>query len=333
HRVALPIRDSAGKLRGYALVGHDPHATLGQILTKLGVVLLVLAFGSWPLVKYIVSPISRLTETINRVADGDLSARTGITRRDEVGQLAAAFDTMVARLETLVTQERELIANVSHELRTPLARIRVALELAEEGNDEEARRYLRDIAADLGELETLVSDLLTSARLDLSRGADALSGSTLLDADGLAEAAAERFERRFPDASLSVRALGSEHTLRGDEVLLRRVLDNLLCNAQQHGGGEAIELSLAIEDGGDRVRFSVRDHGGGIDSEDLPRVFEPFFRGERSRSRELGGVGLGLALCKRIVEAHGGEIEAQSDVGDGTTVAFWLPLERASAAN
>jgi len=133
-------------------------------------VLVALALGSIPLARSIASPIERITDAARRLGAGDLSARAGVRGRGEVGELGRTFDETAARLERLVRTEQELLANVSHELRTPMARIRVALELAAEGDLEKARTHLAGIEADLGELDRLVEDVLAAARLDLAAG-------------------------------------------------------------------------------------------------------------------------------------------------------------------
>jgi signal transduction histidine kinase len=214
--------------------------------------------------------------------------------------------------------EKELLANVSHELRTPLARIRMALDLVREGDTARATGYIDDIAEDLEELERMLDDVLTAARLDLARGAasDSLPPlrRKLLPSAELIEAARSRFEKRFPQRML-VQRLGPDlPELDADASLLRRVLDNLLDNAAKFSEpNTSIELEALRSDDGRHLLIEVRDRGVGIAESDLPRVFEPFFRGDRSRTRSTGGVGLGLTLSRRIVEAHGGTISAHSE--------------------
>ena len=275
----------------------------------------------------IVAPVTAMTATARAVGGGDLSARTGVSRRDELGQMARAFDEMVQRLEAMIQGERELLANVSHELRTPLARIRVALELAEEGDTSSARRHLKSIGTDLVELEDLIEDLLTTARLDMTASLDRGGAPTLhrsaVRVSDLVQQAAARFRERCPQCVVEVSVGGDVGQIDADARLMQRVLDNLLNNARTHGSADSpIGLWASLDQ--TNVRIEVNDQGPGITSEDLTRVFEPFFRTERSRSREKGGVGLGLTLCKRIVEAHGGAIEARSS-GRGTTFSITLP--------
>jgi signal transduction histidine kinase len=239
---------------------------------------------------------------------------------------------MAERLERLLRQEKELLANVSHELRTPLSRIRVALDLAAEGDLDRAHRYLGEIAQDLSEVERLVEDILTAARLDLAMGrpgAEVPLRREPLPGAELVRRAAERFRAAHPGRTLEVSADGTLPVLDADAALLRRALDNLLDNAAKYSDlGEPVTLSARAEGGA--LVLEVRDRGIGIDPADLPRLFTPFFRTDRSRARGTGGVGLGLALAKRIAEAHGGTIAVESGAGAGTAVRLRVPAAPAA---
>ena len=289
--------------------------------------LLVLALAAFPLARALASPMEKLTATVRELGQGDLSARSGLRRSDEVGELSAAFDDMAARLEGLVRSERQLLADVSHELRTPLSRIRVALDLAAEGDVESARRYVGEIRIDLEELDELLTDILTAARLDRAGGRGEVPlRLQQVPSSEILEAAAARFRLAHPERELRV-VLGPDlPQLIADPALLRRAIDNLLDNARKYSEAPApVLLEAEASDG--FLRVSVRDEGSGVDPQDLPRLFTPFFRSDRSRARGTGGVGLGLVLAKRIVEAHGGGIQVESRAGLGTTVRFRVPFE------
>lgn len=295
------------------------------------VVLLVLALVSLPMARGIARPVERITRAARSLGQGDLTARSGVDakRRDELGLLARTFDEMAARLERMVNNEKELLANVSHELRTPLARIRIALELAEEEDDAGAtRKRLKGIGGDLAELEELVEQVLLTARLDLTANSDGtlpLQRGPVAMADIVGEAE-RRFGRMHDAHRLEVDIEADLPPVDADPKLVRRVLDNLLDNAVKYGDGGAIELhaELRVDEGS--VAVSVCDRGIGVAPADLPLLFEPFFRSDRSRERATGGVGLGLALCRRIITAHDGTIEANLREGAGLRVQFTLPL-------
>jgi signal transduction histidine kinase len=321
--VALPATGGHLVVAG-ASRGHDPV----RGLLFIGAVLVALALGSFPLARSIAAPVERLTAAARALGAGDLSVRANVRARGELGELGRAFDEMAARLERLVRAERELLANVSHEIRTPLARIRVALELAAEGDLERARRYLGEIGQDLGELDRLVEDVLEAARLD-ARGAGAWPVTRApVDLGAVVGEAAGRFREAHPGRELSVEVAPQPPLFTGDAPLLRRLLAILLDNAAKYSQAPAPVLLALRAEGGDAV-LEVRDRGIGIDPTDLPHLFTPFFRTDRSRARGTGGLGLGLALAKRIAEAHGGTIEVESAPGAGTAFRVKLPAARA----
>jgi signal transduction histidine kinase len=327
HEWKVPLRGGATAVVHVEGQPHDP----SRGLLFIGVVLVVLALASFPLARSIARPVEQLTVAARALGAGDLSVRSNVRVRGELGELGRSFDEMAARLEALVRSERELLANVSHELRTPLARIRVALELAAEGDAERARRYLGEIGQDLAELDGLVEDVLAAARLE-ARGAAALRVEDgPVDLAAVAQAAAERFRAGHEGRAVEVELEDGLPALRGDAALLRRLLANLLDNAAKYSEPPAA-IRLAVRRDGAGAALEVRDRGIGIDPEDLPRLFTPFFRTDRSRARGTGGTGLGLTLARRIAEAHGGTIAAESAPGEGTTFRVRLPAPARSSA-
>ena len=292
----------------------------------IALIVLVVALVSAPFARAISRPIEQLGRVARRLGEGDLTARAGLVQRDEIGALGRTFDEMAERLERLLKGHRELLASVSHELRTPLARIRVSLDLAAEAPPGETGRHLAAIEADVAELQALVGDLLTTSRLDAGGGL--ILRRERIEPRGFVEQALGRLSRLHPGRE--VEALFEPVVdLQGEPGLLARVLDNLLDNAARYSEpASPIEVGLRPADGG--LELTVRDHGIGISSEDQARIFTPFFRADPSRARHTGGVGLGLALSKQIVQAHGGRIALTSEPGAGTTVRVWLPVSAAS---
>jgi len=308
---------------------HPRPGRLPLILTMISG-LIVLGAGAFLTARWIARPLTHLSRVATSLGRGELGVRSELKRNDELGDVARAFDDMAERIQRLLQTEKELLANVAHELRTPLARIRVALEIAGEGDAEAARASLAEIAVDLAELEALISDVLTAARFELVEGVAPSSGFALhlqqLTPRAVAERAAELFRGRHPHRPFSSHFSDASSLIDADPVLLRRVLDNLLENAHKYSPEADSEVTLSVSERSGQACFEVRDQGMGISDEDLPHVFSAFFRGERSRSRGTGGVGLGLTLAKRIVEAHGGHIEVESGVGRGSTFVAYLPL-------
>jgi two-component system OmpR family sensor kinase len=328
HRMVLPFHPHGvrGVLVARGVHGAPPGLT-GPLLILIGG-FAILVIGALITARWIVRPIERLSRTARALGSGDLKARSRLDRDDEIGELGHRFDEMADRIAGLLVTEKELLANVAHELRTPLTRIGVALDLASEGDAEAARSSLAEIAVDVSELETIVDDILTAIRFEIAPGrgpAQLPLRRAVVPAHEIAAAAADRLRARHAARPLEIRTAAGLPAIHVDPVLFRRVIDNLLENAHKYTPDltSPIELSVAL-DGGDVV-FEIRDRGVGISAEDLPRIFTAFFRSERSRSRETGGVGLGLTLAKRIVEAHGGTIDVTSTLNVGTAVRVTIP--------
>ncbi len=329
HSLVMPL--AMHGTRGYLVargIHGEPPSWIGPVLT-LGCGLIVLVLGALITARWIVKPIEQLSRTARALGAGDLRARSRLGRADEIGELGQRFDEMAERIEGLLVTEKELLANVAHELRTPLARIGVALDLASEGDSAAARASLAEIAVDIAELEAIVDDILTAMRFELALGKANAPQLPLhrapTPAGEVVAAAADRFRAHHADRELAVDAAAGLPELFIDPVLVRRVIDNLLENAHKYTPDREAPIELSAARVGDAVRFVIRDRGLGIPADDLPRVFAAFFRGERSRSRQTGGVGLGLTLAKRIVEAHDGTIDIASEAGAGTTVTVALP--------
>ena len=325
--VVVPVREN-GLLVAYGIVDLVGPPASVQIFPYVAIVI-VLGFvlvGSALFARALAQPLGRIAGVARAFGRGKLDARLRLGRQDELGEVADAFDDMADRVTRLLRGQRELLANVSHELRTPLARIRVALDLAAEGDAESARQAVADIAEDWGDLDRLVEDVLAAARLEL--GGTVPSAPALrvepLELGPVLERAAARFRLAHPGRQLTVEAEDPLPAVAGDAAMLTRVLANLLDNARKYSDGESeVALRARADDG--NVVIEIADHGIGIDPADLPHVGTPFFRGDRSRARTTGGVGLGLALARRIVEGHGGRLDVESEPAAGTTVRFTLP--------
>jgi signal transduction histidine kinase len=344
--VTAPIHDRAsGAVVGtlQASMGYRfgaPHILRPGLMVAL--ILVVVAVVTIPTARRISRPLERLTSAVRRLGGGDLSARVappdhgGSWRRhgtrgrvDELTELTRAFNEMAERMERLVRGQRELLANVSHELRSPLTRIRMAFELLPADAAGAAR--VRGVEADLADLERLIDDVLTTARLDEAGLPTRLDA---LDARGLL---AEVAERARHDPLVEGKTLhvvdGPPIPLTADGALLRRAIWNLVENAAKYG---APPITLAAERAGDRVRLSVADDGPGIPAADRERVFAPFYRGDAARTPGgARGVGLGLTLARRVADVHGGSIAVEpASTTDGQErgcrVVITLPADLAA---
>ena len=324
----IDVHGARGRLVGGRIHAERP-GPLAPLLTFSISGLLIVGVGAFLTARWIVRPLQQLSGAARALGAGDLRARTGFERADELGEVGRAFDEMAERIQQLVLAEKELLANVSHELRTPLARIRVALDIAGEADAETGRMSMTEIGVDITELEAIIDDIVTSTRLEIARGGAPMAGFALhmeeIGPESICERAQERFRARHVLRPLSVEVEEKLPIVRADPVLLRRVVDNLLENAHKYSPDPTTAVSLRLRRAPGGVMFEISDRGMGISPEDLPHVFAPFFRAERSRTRGLGGVGLGLTLARRIVDAHRGSIDVQSAVGEGTTMRVFVP--------
>jgi signal transduction histidine kinase len=277
--------------------------------------------------------IANLSKAAGKVAQGQFDARVTVTGRDEIGDLARAFNDMAAQLDRAAQQQhqldrlrRDLVAWVGHDLRTPLASIRVIIEALADGVVEEPatiKRYLTTAQHHITSLSSLLDDLFDMAQIDAGGLRLERQPSSMCD---LISDTIEAFSALAERQGVTLRGSATPEV---DPVLMDvqkigRVLNNLLDNALRHTpAGGVVQVTTSTSP--DNVQVQVSDTGEGISEQDLPRVFERFYRGEKSRSRTTGGSGLGLAIAAGIVEAHGGQIGAESRVGQGTQVWFTLP--------
>ncbi|MBI3763242.1 MAG: HAMP domain-containing protein [Chloroflexi bacterium] len=292
-------------------------------VTSATVGLLALALGSL-LFRQITSPLRALSRAAAAIAGGDLGRRVEIRSDDEIGRVAHSFNQMVESLAHADIQRRNIIADIAHELRTPLTVIQGNLEALMDGVYDLTPENVAAVHRQTVVLSRLVADLRDLAlaeagQLRLERQPISLSNVMAEVSEGLEAKAREK------GVTLKIEAPGALPPVAADEQRITQVLFNLLSNALRHTpAGGTIATSAEQRDG--RVLISVRDTGTGIAPEDLPHVFDRFYRADRSRARATGGSGLGLTIAKQIVEAHEGQIWAQSWLGAGSTFAFSLPL-------
>ena len=288
---------------------------------QLAAMLAVVALLSLLLARAITRPIERLTQAAARLGAGDLTARTGLVRGDELGLLSTTFDGMANDIAKLIAAEKQLVADISHELRTPIASMRVALELADE-RAPDARAYLRDAQASVRELEDLVDTLLTTARMEM--GAAPLECEPVSPQELLQESAS-RLKQRHPDRVVALQIAEGLPDVEVAPALIRRLLDNLLENAHKYSEPRTV-IRLIAEEAGQGVALRVRDEGIGIEAQHIEKLFKPFFRTDASRARDTGGVGLGLHIAKRIADAHGAKMSVESSPGRGSMFSVELPV-------
>jgi two-component system sensor histidine kinase CpxA len=272
---------------------------------------------------HLAAPLRKLRRVVEQFGRGDLAARAGTKRKDEIGELSRAFDEMADRIETLLSAERRLLQDVSHELRSPLARLGFAVELAREGDERD--EALARVRKEADRMTALVGELLQLTRIEGDPTAGKWGNVALhhlLD-DIVSDCDLEAAARGCRLVLGSVQPV----VLSGEQELLHRAVENIVRNAIRHTA-EGTTVEIALELRGDMAMASVRDHGPGVPEAVLSDIFKPFFRVEDDRSRASGGVGLGLAIARRAVGVHQGKIAA-SNAHPGLLITISLPHARA----
>lgn len=277
-------------------------------LTMAAVVLLLNYF----MVSRLLSPVRLLRQGADRIRKGDLDYRVQRDSQDELGELTDSINHMADSLQSMLEAKRQLLLAISHELRTPITRVKLRMEFMPD-SDEKAR--LRE---DIVVIEQLVSDLIEAERLNDAH--TPLSPEKVMFAAFVSEVAAQ-FEGR--DGGLELEMPGGDQEFVIDRLRIRLLITNLLNNAVRHGGGKPIKVRVSFTPG--HGVLEVIDQGEGMAAEHLARVCEPFYRADSARQRDTGGSGLGLYLCRLIADAHGGQLDIRSKLGEGTHLSLKLP--------
>lgn len=304
----------------------------------LAIVLLVFAGGMAMVLGYFLSStvterIHQLKSAAEKLAQGDLKTRVSVNGRDEVASLAVTFNQMAEQLQATEDKQRELeslrrdlIAWVSHDLQTPLTSMRAILEALSDGvveDTETVQRYLQTAQRDVRSLSALIDDLFQMAQLDaggfpLNRASASLGDLVSDTLESFTELAKQQ------QITLEGNVDSDVDPVHMDTQAIGRVLNNLIGNALRHTPANG-RVSVWVRRENEHVEVTVSDTGEGIRTEDIPHVFERFYRGEKSRNRITGGAGLGLAIARGIVRAHSGDIRVESEIGKGTQFTFHLP--------
>ncbi|MEA3308643.1 MAG: ATP-binding protein [Chloroflexota bacterium] len=335
----------AGETVGYLLpIAVDGHAAAHlapeqtEFLERVHTVLWIAALAAASvallvgglLFRSIIAPLQYLTAASQTIAGGDLSARAEVQGQDEIAQLATSFNQMADNLARAAEARRHQTADVAHELRTPLTIVRGILEAMLDGVYPTNRANLQASLAQVHTLSRLVQDLQLLALADageLHIHPASLELSTFLSQ------VVESYQLQATERQIAL-TLDTPATLppvQADRDRLAQVLGNLLSNALRYlspGGEIVVRATVQSEE----LRVSVSDDGPGIPAEDLPHLFERFWRGDCARSRATGGSGLGLTIARSLIVAHGGRLWAASTEGEGSTFTFALPLESSSVA-
>ena len=277
----------------------------------------------------ILAPVKALTTAARQFGKGDFSRRVTYNGQGEIGELARSFNSMAENLEKNEQLRRNMVADVAHELRTPVTNLKGYLEAITDGVVTPDEATIRSLSEEASSLTHLVTDLQELSLADAGKLKITIQPE---DISHIVRDVVTAMQPKASEKGLTISSGLSDNLplVDIDAQRIRQVLNNLLNNAIAHTGKDG-SISLTSRQQGDKLYINVTDTGEGIPPEDLPMIFERFYRVDKSRTRATGGSGLGLTIARRIVEAHGGTIEATSQIGKGSTFTFSIPIFKESA--
>ena len=335
---AAPVEGDSGRFIVYIRDNLETTQNMSASLFRMILEAVAIGFAAAVAISLILagtllSPIRRMTHASEAMADGDFTQKIPVESEDEIGTLSKTFNTMASQLETTLSelkdaerQRREFVANVSHELRTPLTSIRTYAETLSDSPDlpvETHADFLNVILNESDRMGKIVSDLLDLSRLDAGGGIKLEPFSLEKSVREVYTAIALSAERRGQSIDLELQ--WSMPNIVGDRARIEQVLMNIMTNAIKYTP-EGGEINVSCFSVGDYATVVISDTGVGIPKEDIPHVFDRFYRVDKARSRESGGTGLGLSIAYDIIALHGGEIRLESEVGKGSTFTVNLPI-------
>lgn len=313
HHDRTVLRSQIGDYKVYYELQHrEPSSERDDLVGRALIFLLLILLASYFLLRRMLRPVQDIKAGVMRMGQGELEYRVPVRADNDLGDLANSINNMASDIEGMLDAKRQLLLAVSHELRSPLTRAKIAVQMLEESSKRDS------IEEDLQEMESLISEILETERMNSRHAAlhrvpvdmTSLVGSVLSD---------------LPAIKVRTEIMSNMPLFELDDIRVRLLLRNLVTNADKHGGNAELQPLIKVDHKGNTVRLSVTDFGPGIAKEHLSHVTEPFYRADPSRTRATGGFGLGLYLCKLIVQAHGGELKIESEESTGTVITAYLP--------
>lgn len=286
-----------------------------RLLVAMFILLTAILAGAFFAIRHILRPIKWLNTGVKEVSRGNLKHRVPLKKSDELRDLAAAFNEMTDRVRDMLHTKDQLLRDISHEMRTPLTRMKVALEFLPES---QAKQSLQ---ADIRDMEKMVTEILENARRHHKYANLKKQPANLAE---LLKQKATAFANRPP--GIEMVDFPAEILAEVDAEQIKTVFENVLTNAVKYSRTDSKPIQVSYKCRESHAVIRVTDFGIGIPPEELSHIFEPFYRVDKSRGKDTGGFGLGLSLCKAIMEAHEGKIEVQSSPQKGTTVSLFFPL-------
>lgn len=271
---------------------------------------IIIIYILFRVIKHILKPVSQLTQGVKKVTAGKFNENIKTTRTDELGILINSYNDMSQQVSKMIKSKEQLLLDVSHEMRSPLTRMKLSLEFIEE------EKVKGNILEDVNDLDKMITELLESERMNSTHGGLNKNDITL---NNLIKEVAMQYSK------VTLIMNSDEININADKERLRLLFKNLIENAIKYSENSNEPVLINVVDKKDNIQISIQDNGEGIPENQLEFIFEPFYRVDKSRTKDSGGFGLGLHLCKNIVEAHKGEISVLSKIGEGTTFNIVLP--------
>lgn len=303
------------------------------IWIRLAIPVIISSVLLWLLTRSFTKPLIAMQKTATRFGDGEFSARVPLIaqRNDEIGTCAASFNLMAEKLEQNIGAHQRLMADVSHELRSPMTRLQIALGLAQQDNIEQAtlNKHLQRCELEVARLDEMIANVLSLSRLE-----NTISQMELMSVDlkQLLLLCIEDAQYIANEKSIAINFHGESTALmKADPTLLSSAFNNILINAVKYSH-EDDELNVYLKKTSSHFVIDIVDAGIGVPANDLPKLFEPFYRVAQARDRATGGTGLGLAIAKQAVIAHNGIINAINNTDNGLTVTIKLPLDNSKVS-
>ncbi len=285
-----------------------------QYLFLLLIIILSVFILFYFIVRRMLMPLEWLNEGAQKISDEKLDIQIPIRNNDEIGNFTRSFNSMTKRIRDMIRSREQLLGDVSHELRSPLTRLQVALEFVPDG------KIKTSMKEDIAEMEKMIEELLESERLNSKYGELNLKN---IEISKLVADVVLAYQNRTP--GISLKSISDTSVAEIDSQRMKTVIRNLIDNGLKYSKPDGKPVEISVEHDESHIIIRIKDYGIGIPEAEIPFIFEPFYRVDKSRSKKTGGYGLGMSLCKKIVEAHRGKISIASKVNEETTIEIAIP--------
>ncbi len=285
--------------------------------TRIIILILFLSLiliGVYITIKRILKPIKLINQGVNEIISGNLDHQIKISSKDELGNLTFTFNKMTQQIKNMIYSKQQLLLNVSHELRSPITRMKISLEFL---NNQKIKSNLKE---DINEMEKMVTEIIETERLNSQYGQLNLQSQNIIQ---IIQEVISNMNNNPPGIILQTSEASLYLSLDRDRIIT--VFKNILDNALRYSSHQSDPIEISLQNDDNNLKVFIKDYGQGIPQNDLPYIFEPFYRVDKSRSKKTGGYGLGMSICLKIMKEHGGAIDISNNDSNGITVCLHFP--------